>query len=287
MRVVTALPCEFTSRDRHPYPAGMDEVATYLAAWREAADRVLTLCARLDDADWSRPTDCPGWTVHDVLAHLAHLETALAADEPAAPEPGGREVASGWTNAGVEARRDQAPDTLRAELAAAVLRRITELKRLQPIDPLARPHVTPAGVSWDWGTLLRNRAVDMWVHEQDIRRAAGTPGGMDGVSAQVAVRTLASSLPYVLGKKVAPPSGTVVGWRVRGPVEVDEMLRIDDDRRAVVADPRSAPTARLDMNTETFAVLASGRRGADDVDVRVEGDEGLARRVVAAMGVTP
>ena len=56
-------------------------MSTYVAAWRDAADRVLALCAELGDDDWSAPTDCPGWTVRDVLAHLVHIETALVEGE--------------------------------------------------------------------------------------------------------------------------------------------------------------------------------------------------------------
>ena len=46
-------------------PARVAEVAT---AELEAC---LTLLTDLDDHDWARPTDCPGWTVHDLTAHLA------------------------------------------------------------------------------------------------------------------------------------------------------------------------------------------------------------------------
>ncbi len=266
----------------------MDELTTYLAAWRESCDRVLDLCLQLGPDDWDRPTDLPGWTVRDVLAHLAHIETVLADGEAASELPaGGREVAPEWTNSGVDARRDASPEVLRAELADAVLRRAKTLTEQAPDDPHARPDVTPAGLDWDWATLLRNRALDVWVHEQDIRRAVDRPGGMSGAGAQVAVHTFAAALPYVLGKKVAPPPGTAVEWRVRGKVPVDRVLQINEERRAVRAPEGTDPDARLTMDTETFAVLVAGRRGWDDVHLEVNGDEVLGRRVVDAMGVTP
>src|SRR5262245_60771985 len=31
----------------------------------------------LDEAHWKLPTECPGWTVQDNLAHLAHIEGRL------------------------------------------------------------------------------------------------------------------------------------------------------------------------------------------------------------------
>ena len=39
---------------------------------------VVALLRSLDEDDWSRPTDCPGWDVKAVAAHLAHLESVLA-----------------------------------------------------------------------------------------------------------------------------------------------------------------------------------------------------------------
>ena len=162
----------------------MDEAATYVAAWREVTDRLLQLCAACGADDWATPTDCPGWSVQDVVAHLAHIEAVVAADEGETVVAGRREVTGDWTAVGVQQRRGWSPDAVRAELAAAVLRRAVALDRLAPIDPSGRPEVDPAGMEWDWATLLRNRAIDVWVHEQDIRRAVGRPGGMSGPAAR-------------------------------------------------------------------------------------------------------
>ena len=35
------------------------------------------LCATLTDADWQRPTDNPGWNVHDTIAHIVGTESGL------------------------------------------------------------------------------------------------------------------------------------------------------------------------------------------------------------------
>ena len=101
-----------------PYAAGDGRAGDVPRAWRESCDRALALCLELDPDDWDRPTDLPGWTVRDVLAHLAHIETVLADGDPDADESsaGGREVFPEWTNRGVEARRGTSPDALRAEL---------------------------------------------------------------------------------------------------------------------------------------------------------------------------
>lgn len=277
----------------------MDQVTACQSAWRESVDRTLTLCLRLHRDDWDRPTDLPGWTVRDVLAHLAHVEAELvdgrsrSADGGPGVHGGAENVRPEWTEHGVEARRDRSPDALRAELAAAVLQRASLLGQLSPVDPGARPEVTPAGLDWDWATLLRNRAVDVWVHEQDIRRAVDRPGGMSGMAAEVVVDTFVTALPYVLGKRVAPAPGTAVRWRVQGPVEVDRTVRVDGSGRAAFVgqegDAAVEQATVLTMGTETFVLLAAGRRTWDQVrdDVQVDGDGDLARRVGDAMGVTP
>lgn len=267
----------------------MDELATYVTAWRESCDRVLALCPQLEPEDWDRPTDLPGWTVRDVLAHLAHVEVALAGGETGAADlpPVHRDVTPQWTGRGVDARRDMTPAALGDELATAVLRRATTLVQEPPTESHDRPAVAPAGLDWDWATLLRNRALDVWVHEQDIRRAVDRPGGMSGAGARVAVHTFAAALPYVLGKLVAPVPGTVVAWHVLGPVPIQRVLQVNEQRRAVRAADEAEPDARLTMDTETFAMLGAGRRGWDDVHLDVHGDQILGRRVVGAMAVTP
>src|SRR2546423_1676852 len=48
---------------------------------------IAELCGGLSDEDWARPTDCPGWTVKDQLAHIVGTESMLLGRTapPAAP----------------------------------------------------------------------------------------------------------------------------------------------------------------------------------------------------------
>ncbi len=266
----------------------MDVLTTYLTAWRDSAERVLGLCRTLAPEQWSAATDLPGWTVRDVVAHLADVEAQLADSGLATGATGRREMAPDATAAGVESRRDMHPEQLVDELAGAVGRRVTALTADPPADPAGLPPGMAAGLGWDWQTLLRNRAIDLWVHEQDIRRAVGVPGGMDSPGAEVTVSAFAAALPYVLGKKVSPAPGTVVGWAVTGEVPFEQVLRVGDDGRARRLD-RTPPagTTWLRMDTETFAVLTAGRRGPGDVALQTAGDHELAARVAAEMAVTP
>jgi len=260
---------------------------TYVRGWGEAADAVLALGADLNETDWATPTDCPGWTVKDVVAHLAHLEVDLCRGEQGSFESSGaREVVSSYTEAGVAVREDRSPVELLAEFATAVEQRARQLTEL-PEDPRELAPITPAGLAWTWDTLLRNRAIDVWVHEQDIRRAVGRHGGLDSTGAQVAAMTFSFAMPYVLGKVVRPPAGSIVRWDVRGEVPLDLAVQVGEDGRAQRVDSLDQPTATLEMSTEAFTVLAAGRRTPDQLSVTITGDQDLGRATLAAMAVTP
>ncbi|WP_188110661.1 maleylpyruvate isomerase family mycothiol-dependent enzyme [Aeromicrobium ginsengisoli] len=263
----------------------MNLLDTYVRGWHESAESIVALAAELDAADWARQTDCTEWTVKDVLAHLAHLESELCRSEQSTYDStGGSDVVSAYTALGVEARRDRTPAELVEEFAAAVDLRAARLADL-PDDPAAPAPVTPGGVAWSWDTLLRNRSVDVWVHEQDIRRATGRPGGLDSTGAHVAVMTFSFAMPFVLGKKVRPPATSTVRWNVTGETPLELVVRIGEDGRASAIETLDEPSATLTMSTETFTVLTAGRRAPDQVDVAVEGDEELARATLGAMAI--
>ncbi len=254
----------------------MSDLQLYVDAWHQSAQSVLAL----DPEDWDVPTDLPGWTAKDVVAHLVHLERVIVEGESA--PLGGAVVPGDYTNAGVAALREVPIDQLRADLADLVGRRLDALRELP--DPQAPATNTPAGVEWTWETALRNRAIDLWTHEQDIRRAVGLPGGLDSLGAHVVTATFSAALPFILGRKAKATAGSVVSWKVTGPVPVDATIGVSDDGRARPTD--ASPTTTLTMDTETFTILAAGRRGPSDVTVTIEGDPELAARVLGAMAVT-
>lgn len=263
----------------------MTDLQTYVDAWRESAHDVLALTDEIAEHEWMLSTDLPGWTVHDVVAHLAHLEAVLAGQVPDTEvDASASGVASTYTEAGVEARRGHSTSDIVAELRAGVAAREAALTEL-PDDPSAPADRAPGSAPWTWDTLLRNRVVDMWCHEQDLRRTLGRPGGADGAAAHVTVLTFAAAMPFVLGRKVAPPAGTSVLWRLTGGVATEVGATVGDDGRASPGVP-DAPTTTLTMTSDAFAVLGAGRSRPEDVEVAIEGDEDLGRRVLAAMTLT-
>ncbi len=265
---------------------------TYVDAWAVAVDDVLVLLRSLDADEWHRPTDCPGWDVRAVAAHLAHLEAATAGwPQPPVEVPEAAHLTSPmsrYTEEGPVARASWSNEDVLDELAAASAERLAALRADPPTDPAGAPPHTPAGIAWPWERLLSNRAFDVWIHEQDVRRAVDRPGGFDGPPAAHAVEVLASSLPFIVGKRVAPPTGSTVVLRVRGPQALERAVRMGDDGRATTLDRApDDPTLTLTLDTEAFVVLAAGRRRPDEVAVDIAGDGALGERLLASLAITP
>ncbi len=47
--------------------------STAVAALRAEGEQVLAVYRSLDDREWQLPSDCEGWSVQDVLAHMSSL----------------------------------------------------------------------------------------------------------------------------------------------------------------------------------------------------------------------
>jgi uncharacterized protein (TIGR03083 family) len=270
--------------------AGRELLAGYVAVWWEAVNDFTDLLEELDEADWSAPTDLPGWDVKAVAAHVAHLEAILATGQEETAEVGQpdhvRSPMGLYTEIGVITRRDADPDAIINEIRAAATARHTALLTDPPTDPTGRPDRTPGGVPWDWRTLLRNRPLDVWMHEQDVRRAVDRPGGMDSPAARHSAEYLAEGLGYVLAKRVGAPAGTTVVLEMEGSEPF--AFEVTDSGRGVrLAQPPAEPAVRLLMDREAFIRLAGGRCEPEPGTLRVEGDEELGRRILEALATTP
>ena len=123
--------------------------------YQETRERIIALVTGLDDAAWSTAVaDCPGWSIRDVVAHLAAVAEDWARGRSAGPLTddetaaqiarfGGYDVAeilAAWTD------------------AAAQLYRIAETTGAEP----------PLG--------------DITSHEHDVRGGIGRPGARDSAA---------------------------------------------------------------------------------------------------------
>jgi uncharacterized protein (TIGR03083 family) len=269
-----------------------ERLAGYVDTWWQAVADFTDLLDSLPEDAWSKPTDLPGWDVKAVAAHTAHLESLLAggpeesADIGDPPPPHVTGPMGQFTEIGVVTRRDRDPKTIADEIRGHTKTRHDTIQADPPTDGAAPAPGIFGLIGWNQQTLLRNRPLDIWMHEQDIRRAVGMPGGMDTAPAQHTADYLSESFGFVVGKKVAPPPGTTAVLEVEGSpvvaVEVDE-----NGRGQRLSEAPAEPTVRLTMDRESFIVLAGGRRDAAPGAVRIEGDQDLGAQIVAKLGTTP
>lgn len=266
-------------------------LAGYVETWKACVDDAVALLRGLDAEDWSRPTDLPGWDVKAVAAHLAHLESELSGvkqERVALPEGDHLTAPSSrYTELGVVARATMTGPEIANELEECATRRYAALRADPPSDPDGDPPRTPGRIGWSWERLLSNRPVDVWMHEQDIRRAVGRPGGMTGPGAAHTASVFARGFGYTVGKRVAPPPGTTVVLDVGGAHPLHLAVLVDEGGRAVPTTDEADPTATLHLDLQAFVLLCGGRRPASELAVKVTGDQDLGRRVLDAMAVTP
>ena len=258
-------------------------IGTYAATLRDF--RMLAIA--VPDGDWSAPTDLPGWTVQDVFSHVAGIESDLLG-RPAVghtPDFGAlpyvQDPFAQYVEVAVDARRSWSPAKVRADLVDVIDERLLLLDAGEV--EANGPAVAFFG---SMERLLVMRPFDVWVHEQDVRRATGRPGNLAGTGAHVTAAAIRSMLPYVVGKRVKPQPGSCVRWTVTGELAFVDTVFVDGDGRAVLApDYAEEPTVTLSATWEAFALIASGRAAA--VAPTVTGDKELAALVLDQMTVTP
>jgi uncharacterized protein (TIGR03083 family) len=261
------------------------ELHEYVEAWIESLRAIRSL--DLDDTRGTHPTALPGWNVRDIVAHLVHIEEDLASERalPAETMSFQAQVSAEYTEAGVASLSHVPIAQLLDRLDVAAQRRRAQLDPLPPAHaPAAR---TPAGLQWTWDTLLRNRALDAWMHEQDIRRALDKPGNLDSLGARVTIGALAASLPFVIGKRAGVAPGHPVRFELTGPNVLTRTIEVDESGRAALTNGDTTPATVITMTSEAFARLAGGREPFDTFDIQVSGDGEVARRILANLAVTP
>lgn len=268
----------------------MSDVRDLVDLWWSAVGDFTAYVRGIDAAQWHTPTDLAGWDVSAVVAHVAHLESVVAGGPHEPVDIGDPAHVKGlmgtFTEQGVVARRGRTREELLDEIDVATARRRDELLAALPDPAVPAPSVFGM-IGWDNRTLLSNRPFDIWMHEQDLRRATGGHGGSGGLDGPVAdhvIDVLQRSLAYVVGKRTDAARGSSVRLVVEGCSPVTVL--VGDDGRAARAEV-AEPTTTITLDREAFVVLGGGRRTPEQVAASIEGDEALGRQVLAHLAVTP
>jgi uncharacterized protein (TIGR03083 family) len=249
------------------------------------------LGAQLSDEEWELPTDLPGWSVKDNLSHVIDFEGAAVGREhaPADIDVSKYEYLTDdfqrANERGIEWRRSRPGKDVLSEFAEIAPLRAKQLAAADQ-SQVSKPSDTPLGLVAPLRDLLMIRILDLFFHEQDIRRAVGKPGHLNGDVARTVFSWMATrALPRVVGKN--SPEGTVALFDVG-----DDAVRVAvKDGKGALADDDVAPTVTFASDLEAFFCLVGGRRTHADLAASgrldVGGDEAAAKSILENIVVVP
>jgi len=270
-------------------------------AFAHTGRAVVDLARTCSDDDLKELTECPGWTVHDQISHVAGVEALLQGHrDPRVEMPHYEHIRNDLgkkVEYAVEVRRGRSGAEVLGELEDVLAQRLSTLQ-----DPgLTDTSIIAGPFGPDQATtVLLLRTFDVWTHEQDIRSALGRPGNLDSPAAEVAVGLVIRQLPKLIarGPGLEPGhtvfievtgAGSVVAARQGVRVEVDERgrprgLPVSANESNQRPDPQNTTTIRL--STEAFTRRAAGRRSVSETTYSVVGDDAVALGVMQALVVT-
>jgi uncharacterized protein (TIGR03084 family) len=241
----------------------VEEIVAVLA--RQHAE-LAGMLAGLDESDWARDSRCEGWTVSDVVLHLAQTdEMALASAEGRYAEALA-EFAAGLPAGNVDdaagamvARERQQPASAvrdRWEAGASALR-----DALAACEPSRR-------VEWLAGelsarTLATTRVAETWIHTGDVADALGVTLEPDDRLWHIA-RLAWRTLPYAFERAGRELSGTVA-FALQAPGgETWEFV------------PERAPATMLRGDAVDLCLVAARRLEPKETGLQAEGPDAAA-----------
>ena len=238
----------------------MDEVVAALGAQQ---DELVGYVQGLDEATLDRPSRCDGWSVADVLLHLAQTnEMAVASVEgrvgewiegvAQGMEPVGN--VDDWAGALVAAERGTPAASLDRFLRSAP----AQLAAFEGCDPKAR-------LTWVMGdlaarSLATTRLSETWIHTVDaVLGFAPEPPPTDRLwhIARLAWRTL----PYAFQRAGAEPPGPV-GFELTAPDGTTWAFGMDD-----------GPATVLTGSAHDLCTVAAQRAAAADTGLQATGPD--------------
>lgn len=296
-------------------PAAPQSLPDLVDAFAQTMQAVIVLGRSCVENDLARPTDCPGWTVHDQLSHVVGVEAWLEGHkDPRVEMPRYEHIKNDLgkrVEFAVEVRRGRTGGEVVAELEDVLAQRLSTLRS---------PALTATSViSGPFGpdraaTVVSMRTFDVWAHEQDIRAAMGRPGNLGSPAAALFVSLVMTQLPRLIAKGagLGPGHDVVIEVTGRGSdVATSQGVRVVLDKQgrprgqaipaAEVVDVGGAQPVLSDgartseqavgsttitLSTDAFTRRAAGRRSVSDTAYSVVGNAAIARRVLEALVVT-
>jgi uncharacterized protein (TIGR03084 family) len=230
----------------------VEELLADLAAQHRELAAILR---SLDDAGWARPSRCPGWSVADVVVHLAQADELAVASLAGTFDGslGGAADVDEWAAQGVGAEPGREPTKvlLRWQVATAAL-----VDALRSGDPSRR--VTWVAGTLSARTLAATRLAECWIHTGDI--APTEPAERLRHVARLAWRTL----PYAFARAGRAAPGPVA-FHLTGPTGAPWTF-----------DPAEPATTTVTGSGVELCEVAAQRRRAATTSLHADGPDAAA-----------
>jgi len=234
-------------------------------------DALLTLCRGLDGSVWSQNTGCPGWTVQDLVSHMA-CSFWLAVDMSKLPDSAGL-PAERAADLYVDSRRSMTAAEILADYETASARGLELLAAIESQDvevPLGDVGTYPASV------VPTAYAFEHYVHiRYDLFPPDGPFGGEPPASDEL---RLAPTLDWIEAALPQQNSGLLAG--LDNAVEV--RLSGVDGRTVKIGD--GALAGQIDCDAAAFVRWVTQRGSWESLGVNAQGDQG-ALEVVRKLNV--
>lgn len=264
----------------------------YIDAWTHSIESINEMVAPLTEGEWNRPTECPFWSVRDVVSHIIGFECELLGDpRPIHTLPSDlrhiTDEKARYTEVPVDIRRHHTAPEMTSELEYTIIRRSRQLR-----NESRQPDAVVRAIGGGQITLeeqLWSRVFDVWVHEQDLRRALDKPGNLASPGAVLARDYLLRLLPGLVAEDAKAAPGSAVVFDVHGPLEFMRTVRVNAEGHGTIDSAVSlGPAVTFVVDWETFLRLLTGRTRVAAVGgdrLKTEGDDDLARAILSHVTV--
>lgn len=234
-------------------------MSSAIKAIEEDRKVLLELCRHMDESVWTKDSGCPGWSVQDLLSHMA-CSFWLAVDPSNLPDPGGL-PAERAADLYVESRRSMTAEELVADYESVSLKGLEVLAGLENQDfevPLGDVGTYPASV------IPTALAFEEYIH---IRFDLFAPDGpLEGDPPESDELRMAPTLDWI--EVALPQQNSELLSRMDSAVEIrlgglcGRTLRVGDGDVA----------AHIESDSQAFVRWVTQRGTWDELGVHADGD---------------
>ena len=270
--------------------AAADSPRAQVAALREAAEGEVAALAgyarTLDAAGWDAPTWCPGWSVREIVAHLAEGMDRFGQQVQGARA--GQPVE--FSMAERDARRAQVKALPDAELIDRLERNTAAFyDRLEPLsdDDLARPSVPMAAGVTPILQVAYLRLHEPALHRWDVRIMRDPAATVEPHAAALLSDYVLAGAPRLAKADALDESAGVAHAETSGEGGGPVTLRWQGGQVEVARGAPATADVTLRLPIEALIRLIWGRlplAALGDGSVSIDGDRAAARRLAAAFG---